>query len=66
MKKLKEIEKKINLVIASAGGSTGSGCITFVSEILVQNPDKIVVPVILIPRQDESIQKRLNAYNVAK
>lgn len=66
LKKLKEIEKKIIIVIASAGGSTGSGCITFVSEILVQNPDKIVVPVILMPRQDESIQKRLNAYNVAK
>ena len=66
LKKLKEIEKKINIVIASGGGSSGSGCITFVSEILVQNPDKIVVPVILMPRQDESIQKRLNAYNVAK
>ena len=60
LKKLKEIEKKINIVIASGGGSSGSGCITFVSEILVQNP------VILMPRQDESIQKRLNAYNVAK
>ena len=66
LKKLKEIEKKINIVIASAGGSTGSGCIPFVSDILVQNLDKIVVPVILMPRQDESIQKRLNAYNVAK
>lgn len=32
----------------------------------MQNLDKIVVPVILMPRQDESIQKRLNAYNVAK
>lgn len=66
LKKLKEIEKKIIIVIASAGGSTGSGCIPFVSDILVQNLDKIVVPVILMPRQDESIQKRLNAYNVAK
>lgn len=54
LKKLKEIEKKINIVIASGGGSSGSGCITFVSEILVQNPDKIVVPVILMPRQDNA------------
>ena len=48
LKKLKEIEKKIIIVIASAGGSTGSGCIPFVSDILVQNLDKIVVPVILM------------------
>lgn len=66
LKKLSEIEQKIIIVIASAGGSTGSGCIPYVCDILTQNSDKIVITILLMPRHDESIQKRLNAYNVAK
>ena len=66
LKKLSDIDQKIIFVIASGGGSTGSGCITYVCDILSSNPDKIVVAVLLMPRSDEPIQKRLNAYNTAK
>ena len=66
LKKLSDIEQKIIIVVASGGGSTGSGCIPYVCDVLTQNPDKIIVPILLMPRHDESIQKRLNAYNVAK
>ena len=66
LKKIAEIDKKIIICIASGGGSTGSGTLPYISEIAASNPDKIVVAVLLMPRPDEAIQKRLNAYNAAK
>ena len=65
LKKLSEIENQIVFCIASGGGSTGSGTIPYVCDI-VSNPTNIVVAVLLMPRSDESIQKRMNAYNTAK
>lgn len=66
LKKITEIEQKVILVIASGGGTTGSGCIPHICNIVCSNPDKIVIAILLMPRPDESIKKRLNAYNVAK
>lgn len=66
LKKLAAIDKKIIICIASGGGSTGSGTLPYICELLASNPDKIVVVILLMPRPDEAIQKRLNAYNVAK
>lgn len=66
LKKIAEIDKKIIICIASGGGSTGSGTLPYISEIAASNPDKIVVAILLMPRPDEAIQKRLNAYNAAK
>ena len=65
LKKIAEIDKKIIICIASGGGSTGSGTLPYISEIAASNPDKIVVAVLLMPRQDEALQHRLNAYNDA-
>lgn len=66
VKKITEIEQKIILAIASGGGTTGSGSITHVCSIACNNPEKIVCAVLLMPRPDESIKKRINAYNTAK
>lgn len=66
IKKISEIEQKIIVCIASGGGTTGSGSISHLCNIISSNPDKIVIAVLLMPRTDESIQKRLNAYNAAK
>ena len=66
LKKLASIDKKGIICIASGGGSTGSGTLPYICELLASNPDKIVVAILLMPRPDEAIQKRLNAYNAAK
>lgn len=66
VKKITEIGQKIILVIASGGGTTGSGSIPHICNIACNNPDKIVCAVLLMPRPDESIKKRMNAYNTAK
>lgn len=66
LKKVKDIEQKVILVIATGGGTTGSGCIPHICNIACMNPDKIVCAVLIMPREDESIQKRINAYNTAK
>jgi cell division GTPase FtsZ len=65
LKKLSEIENQIVICIASGGGSTGSGTIPYICDI-VSKPSNIVVAILLMPRPDEPIQKRLNAYNAAK
>ena len=65
LKKLSEIENQMVICIASGGGSTGSGTIPYICDI-VSKPSNIVVAVLLMPRPDEPIQKRLNAYNAAK
>lgn len=66
IKKVNSIEQKIIMCIASGGGTTGSGSIPYINDIIAENPDKIVVSILLMPRRDEPIQKRLNAYNMAK
>lgn len=66
LQKISQIEQKIVVCIASGGGSTGSGSIPLICDILAADPEKVIVPVLLMPRKDEPIQKRLNAYNVAK
>lgn len=66
VKKVTEIEQKVVFAIASGGGTTGSGCIPHICDIACNNPEKIVCAILLMPRPNESIQKRLNAYNAAK
>lgn len=66
LKKIRDIEQKIVLNIATGGGTTGSGCIPYICELEATNPEKIVCAALLMPRKDEPIQKRINAYNVAK
>lgn len=67
LQKVVSIEKKVILLVATGGGTTGSGCITHLANILCEKcPDKIICACIMMPREDEPIKKRLNAYNTAK
>ena len=66
LKKISEIEEKIILLVATGGGTTGSGTIPYIAGLCTELPDKIVCAALMIPRADEAIQKRLNAYNAAK
>lgn len=66
IKKIKEIEQKVILFIATGGGTTGSGSIPLLANIACTLPDKIVCACLMMPRRDEPIQKRINAYNAAK
>lgn len=66
LKKVLSIKERIVLLIATGGGTTGSGCITHLAEILCSQTDKVVCTCLMMPRVDEPIQKRLNAYNAAK
>lgn len=66
IKKLKEIEQKVILFVATGGGTTGSGTVPPLANIACTLPDKIVCACLMMPRRDEPIQKRLNAYNAAK
>lgn len=51
LKKLSEIENQIVICIASGGGSTGSGTIPYICDI-VSKPSNIVVAILLMPRPD--------------
>lgn len=67
LQKVMEIEEKVILLVATGGGTTGSGCITHLANIICgKRPDKIVCACLIMPKMDEPIQKRLNAYNTAK
>ena len=67
LQKVMGIEEKVILLVATGGGTTGSGCITHLANIICGKlPDKIVCACLMMPRSDEPIQKRLNAYNAAK
>ena len=67
LQKVLAIEKKVILLIATGGGTTGSGCITHLAEILCEKcTNKIICACIMMPRADEPIKKRLNAYDTAK
>lgn len=66
LKKVKEIREKVILLISTGGGTTGSGTITHLANIACTLENKIVCACLMMPRADEPIQKRLNAYNAAK
>lgn len=66
LKKVRSLEEKVILFAATGGGTTGSGCLPYLCDMMCQLPDKIVCAVLMMPRPDEPIQKRLNAYNAAK
>ena len=67
LQKVMSIEEKVILLVATGGGTTGSGCITHLANIICGKlPDKIVCVCLMMPKADEPIQKRLNADNTAK
>lgn len=67
LQKIIDIEQKVILLVATGGGTTGSGCITHLANILCKRcPDKIICACLMMPRADEPIKKRLNAYDTAK
>lgn len=62
---IENIKEEIVFVFFGGGGSTGSGCATIVTEMLLAQDEelnKIVCPVIALPSQDEPIAKHRNAY----
>lgn len=66
IRKINEIEQKVILFVATGGGTTGSGSISLLANMVCTLPEKIVCACLMMPRKDEPIQKRLNAYNAAK
>lgn len=67
LQKVIDIKDKVVLLVATGGGTTGSGCITHLANILCETcTDKIICACIMMPRKDEPIKKRLNAYDAAK
>lgn len=56
------IKEQIVFLLFGGGGSTGSGCATILAELLLEQQDKIVCPVIALPSAGESIIKHKNAY----
>ncbi len=66
IKKIKGVKEKIILLVATGGGTTGSGTIPHLANIACTFPDKIVCACLIMPTRDEPIKKRLNAYNAAK
>lgn len=69
---IQNIEEEIVFVLFGGGGSTGSGCATIISEMLLEDrgeegrPKKIVCPVISLPSSDEAIIKHRNAYQAVQ
>ena len=67
-----KIKEEIVFLIFGGGGSTGSGCVPILAEMLLQDrnedgtPEKIVCPVIALPSPDESIKKHTNAYDAVR
>ena len=62
---IENIIEEIVFVFFGGGGSTGSGCATIVTEMLLaqdEGTNRIVCPVIALPSQDEPIAKHRNAY----
>jgi len=68
MSAIQNINKKIIFIPYGGGGSTGSGCSTVCSEILLEATDengsteKIVCPIPALPSSNEAIAKHRNAY----
>lgn len=66
---IENIKEEIVFVFFGGGGSTGSGCATIVSEMLLgqdEETNRIVCPVIALPSQDEPIAKHRNAYQAVQ
>lgn len=66
LKKVRDIKEKVILLVSTGGGTTGSGSITHLANIACTLKDKIVCACLMMPRADEPIKKRLNAYDAAK
>lgn len=66
LKKVRDIKEKVILLVSTGGGTTGSGSITHLADIACTLKDKIVCACLMMPRADEPIKKRLNAYDAAK
>lgn len=63
---VENISEEIVFILFGGGGSTGSGCATVIAELLLENKQKIVCPVIALPSEDESITKHSNAYQAVQ
>ena len=63
---MRDIKEKVILLVSTGGGTTGSGSITHLANIACTLKDKIVCACLMMPRADEPIKKRLNAYDAAK
>ena len=70
---LEDVNEQIVFVIFGGGGSTGSGCATIISEMLLQQREndenmhsRIVCPVIALPSLDEPIVRHRNAYQAVQ
>ena len=70
---LEDVNEEIVFVIFGGGGSTGSGCATIISEMLLQRREndenmhsRIVCPVIALPSLDEPIVRHRNAYQAVQ
>jgi len=66
IRQIKDIKEKVILLVATGGGTTGSGAIPHLANIACTFPNKIVCACLMMPTKDEPIKKRLNAYNAAK
>lgn len=67
---LKNIERyltgKYIFLFGSTGGGTSSGMCALMTELLENELDKIVIPVITIPSLSESLQAKTNSYELLK
>ncbi|WP_458397520.1 hypothetical protein [Anaerotignum sp.] len=69
---ISNINEEIVFVLFGGGGSTGSGCGTLISEMLMEEKDdddkpiKIVCPIISLPSSDEASGKHKNAYQAVQ
>lgn len=65
---LEKIEQKIVILVYAVGGSTGSGLSAVVAQYLkdVYEDDKIIVTVLVLPKENEAINKHKNAYQAVQ
>lgn len=67
---LKHIERylpgKYVFLFGSTGGGTSSGMCALMTELLENELDKIVIPIITIPSLSESLQAKTNSYELLK
>lgn len=67
---LKNIERYLTgqyiFLFGSAGGGTSSGMCALMTELLENELDKIVIPIVTIPSLSESLQAKSNSYELLK
>lgn len=56
------LPQKYIFVSASLGGGTGSGLLPAICEVLIQKYKKVVMPVVVLPKMNESVTALKNAY----